>query len=200
MLNYYTIRIILSIIFICLIYFFILKRKVLVKKKIILCLLLFMCYFLIWGINYEMYLLKFRNIQEIFSYYFPHKEIFKIYKFDDYAWALYKTSSSYGTVSFIKNGNNWQSDRLLAIDKSHTQYYDNCNISIKILKQKKSAIIIIFYTKQDYKNIIIEDSLSTAFDSVNSKNNHIFVGIINYENIDNYSLKIGDKEHKLQIG
>jgi len=197
MLNFYTVRIILSAIIIFAIIYIARKKVVEMTKKknriIILIILLFFC--LIWEINYENYFINFKNPENIFSYYHPRGKLIKKYEYDDYSYLLYEENHSYNFAYFIKENHSWSSDHFFSISEEHIETHGNC--TIVITEKANSAAVAVFHFKKYNDDFEVTDSLSTNFEQIDYKNRNIYVGIIKNSPPENYTLNVGNNKYTI---
>jgi len=203
MINYYTIRIIISIIVISLIFCF--SRRFAEKNKIrngFAWFLILFFYFVIWnGYAYENVFLEFDTVETLFSYYFPNQIVLKKYEYEDCIYLVHQNKylKKYDFSYVAKKGDSWMRDNQFI--QSSIEVQVGYSVTVKSMNHENAFGIQIVYPKRMESNISISDSLFTNFEKIAEEEFYdVYIGIINQRPPKDYILKVGEEEHYLFSG
>lgn len=156
------------------------------------------------NVAFENNVLKFKNIESLFEYYYPDTKILKKFEYDKYAYIIYKKDHSFpGYVHFLKKGNYWALDKIslknryIFMKKKSYKDENNCTFIIdNVSSQNITGIFITCIGKK--KNI--NDSISSSiyeYDNNYGTIHSSFLIINNDIDKNNYKINIDNKSYKI---
>lgn len=175
--------ILLIILFFVIYYMFFYQKENIIAKalsiktvRIIVCIVYLL---IISFIPFDKIFFTFDSPKDMLKFYYPNSKIKKIYDYDDYVIILFSPKKGeQQRESYIRKGNSWSVDntKYKIIGINNYQYF----IAITESTQKNiSSISIDFFSEKQEKKVI-EDSLSSNFDELITKNNSEEDGEIAY--------------------
>lgn len=198
--NYYTIRIIITIII--LIILGLTSRYVIKntskKARIIPAIIAYLVISLVWAIMFERNFIKFDNVEDALKYNFPNSKIIMKDVKEDYAYILFTNKNSQTLMHYVTKDNKWQVDNEYGQNK--LKNLDNYTVLINKVKNRNIFMISIFYSELlNDKEVIVTDSLNNEFEIINylQNKNKMFaiVKVIEEDITKGYSITIDGKEY-----
>ena len=216
--NYFTFRCLILCIIYMITFFSIIKTKLYSKillkignstlSKLILLFMFVIIYKIIWTIPYEGTIIKFKDLDDVITYFTIDEKLIKKYEYNDYAYVLHKNETNFPELRyFVRNkSNSWKLGNLLYNGKGKIIEYNDCFISIVKIPSKNSVGIVIYNpTVNKYENYEVYDSLDSEFDTFKydiynnydiDYNEVIKVTIINEKVNSDYTIYFNGKEYK----
>lgn len=165
--NYYTIRVILTIIVLIA---YALSSVLVFKKqvktiRIITIIVTFLIILCTWNIKFEYLYMKFDGAETAFKYGFPKVEILKKEINDDYAYFLFTKNGNTILRHLVKNNSGWSYETEYS-GQSNLKNFNGYVTLINKVENKNIYIICVLYPEILNKNVLISDSLNSDFETI----------------------------------
>lgn len=177
------------------------KRNIIINIWKIVIFSIFIVLFL-QNVAFENNILKFKNVEDIFEYYYPNTKILQKFEYDEYAYVIYKKDHSFpGYVHLLKKGNNWTLDKISLKNRymfmKKKSYKDENNCTFIIDNISSQNVTGIFITCIGSKKNINDSISSLIYEYDNSALYSSFLIISNDIDKNNYKIYINNKSYKI---